>query len=140
MSPGAASRVYRTEPQEIREQPFFANQVVELFVDPAWDPNTLLAAFKRLEQALGREAGVRFGPRVIDIDLLLFGDLRITSDEIVVPHPRMDERAFVLVPLADLAPELDVPGQGRVDRLLARLDCSIEDDIIRQGGEHKPSG
>jgi 2-amino-4-hydroxy-6-hydroxymethyldihydropteridine diphosphokinase len=76
-----------------------------------------------VEQALGRErAGPRFGPRTIDLDLLLYGDETIDAPGLCVPHPRLHERRFALEPLAELDPSLELPGRGPVDTLLAGLD------------------
>ena len=82
-----------------------------------------MGALLAIERDSGRtRSAERFGPRVLDLDLLLYADARIDEPGLHVPHPRLRERAFVLVPLAEIAPALDVPGQGRVDALLARID------------------
>lgn len=115
----AASGVYETDPVG-PAQPLFLNAVVLLETELA--PQELLAVFKRIEKDLGRVERERFGPREIDIDLLVHGDVQLSSDDLEVPHPRLAERAFVLVPLAEVAPELEVPGAGRVADLLTRAD------------------
>src|SRR5699024_11703363 len=90
-------------------------------------------ALQAIESDLGRErTGRRWGPRAIDLDLLLHGQACIDRPELTVPHPRIHERAFVLVPLVELAPELSIPGQGRADALLAQLDDN-ERSGIRPG-------
>jgi 2-amino-4-hydroxy-6-hydroxymethyldihydropteridine diphosphokinase len=101
----AASPVYETDPVggPAGQGPYL-NLVVEL--DTALGPRQLLALARRLEQEAGRVRAERFGPRTLDVDVLLVGDTEVDEDDLVVPHPRMWERRFVLVPLADLAPEL----------------------------------
>jgi 2-amino-4-hydroxy-6-hydroxymethyldihydropteridine diphosphokinase len=101
----AVSPVYETEPVggPAGQRPYL-NLVVEL--DTALAPRTLLDLAHRLEEAAGRERVERWGPRTLDVDVLLVGDLSVDEPDLVVPHPRMWERRFVLAPLADLAPEL----------------------------------
>jgi 2-amino-4-hydroxy-6-hydroxymethyldihydropteridine diphosphokinase len=104
------SSVYDTDPVG-PSQPDFLNAVLEIETTlPAVD---LLARLKAIEAELGRERGERWGPRVIDLDLLLYGDQAIETDALNVPHPEMYERAFVLVPLGELAPELVPEGFDR---------------------------
>ena len=100
------SSVYETAPQgEVLEQPDFLNAVVEIETD--LDPEELLAECKRLEAELGRrEGGVRHGPRPIDIDILLLGDVEYESDRLRIPHRDLEARRFVLEPLRELAPDL----------------------------------
>lgn len=117
------SPLYLTPPWGIAEQPAFVNAVAEVETELA--PLALLQSLLAIERSFGRErSGLRWGPRTLDLDLLLYGDRVLKEDELVLPHPRLAERAFVLRPLADLAPSLHVPGQGRVDALLARVDAS----------------
>jgi 2-amino-4-hydroxy-6-hydroxymethyldihydropteridine diphosphokinase len=105
----AVSRVYETEPVGGPPgQGPYLNVVVEL--DTELDARDLLAVARRLEAAAGRERGVRFGPRTLDVDVLVVGDAVVDDEDLVVPHPRMGERRFVLEPLAELAPELVPPG------------------------------
>jgi 2-amino-4-hydroxy-6-hydroxymethyldihydropteridine diphosphokinase len=118
----ARSRLYRTSPWGITEQPDFINAAARL--ETSLTPRALLDALRTIESRAGRVRGVRNGPRVLDLDLLLYGDRIVDEPDLVVPHPRLHERAFVLLPLADVAPELDVPGHGRVRDLLARVDAS----------------
>jgi 2-amino-4-hydroxy-6-hydroxymethyldihydropteridine diphosphokinase len=102
------SSVYETDPVGYTEQPSFLNQVVQ--VETTLDPETLLSALQRIEQALGRKREVRWGPRTIDIDILLYNDIRVQTEKLTLPHPRMKERTFVLVPLSEVAPSLMLPG------------------------------
>ena len=115
------SSIYETPPWGILDQPRFLNQVVRGSTSLA--PMRLLARLKRIEQEMGRQKTVRFGPRVIDLDILLYGERVIHYRRLQVPHPRMLERAFVLVPLAELSPGLVIPGSGRpVKEILSTLD------------------
>lgn len=134
----AVSRYYFTPPWGDTDQPDFLNAVAP--VRTGLTPEMLLRALLAIESDLGRERrGRRWGPRTIDLDLLLYGNERIERPQLTVPHPRIRERAFVLVPLLELAPDLAVPGQGRADALLARLDDN-ERAGIRPGPEsgYKP--
>ena len=113
-----------TDPVGYRNQPRFLNGVVELETTLA--PRALLAALLELEAAFGRDRGTvpPQGPRTLDLDLLLYGQDRIDEPGLQVPHPRLHERRFVLEPLAELDPALEVPGKGPVETLLAKLDSS----------------
>jgi 2-amino-4-hydroxy-6-hydroxymethyldihydropteridine diphosphokinase len=114
------STIRETEPWGYEEQPRFLNAVVELETD--LPPRELLDRLLDVERELGRtREGPRFGPRTIDLDLLVYGDLQLDEPGLTVPHPRLHERLFVLEPLAELAPSLDVPGKGLVSVLLAGL-------------------
>ncbi len=116
----ARSRIYETEPWGVAEQPRFLNMV--LVGETSLDAPALLRFLKSLERELGRTPGLRYGPRVIDLDILLFDDARIRTPDLIIPHPRLAERRFVLVPLADLAPDLIHPELGvSVRELVARL-------------------
>jgi 2-amino-4-hydroxy-6-hydroxymethyldihydropteridine diphosphokinase len=118
----ACSRLYRTPPWGIIEQPDFVNAAARL--ETSLPPRALLDALRMIETRAGRVRTIRNGPRVLDLDLLLYGDRTVDEPDLVVPHPRLCERAFVLLPLADVAPELEVPGHGRVSGLLARIDTT----------------
>lgn len=115
------SPVYLTEPQGDPDQPWFANQVARLVCPPEMTPLDLLRALQDIEHRLGRtrDAMRRFGPRAMDLDLLAFDAIQCCNDALTLPHPRMHERAFVLVPLCDLEPELELP-DGRTPRELLR--------------------
>ena len=119
---GAArlSTIRETEPWGYADQPPFLNAVAELDTDLS--ATALLERLLEIERTLGRtREGARWGPRTIDLDLLLFGALVIDEPGLTVPHPRLCERLFVLEPLAELAPDADVPGRGPVQALLAKL-------------------
>jgi 2-amino-4-hydroxy-6-hydroxymethyldihydropteridine diphosphokinase len=115
----ARSRLYRTHPFGPVQQGDFINAAAGLLTRlPA---GKLLAALRAIEAAQGRIRAERWGPRTLDLDLLVYGDRCIAEAEIVVPHPGIAERGFVLAPLNDIAPALAVPGMGRVEELLRRL-------------------
>ncbi len=117
------SPVYETPPWGYQEQPAFLNMVVEAQTD--LPPVDLLVYLKGLEVQLGRLPTFNYGPRLIDIDILLYAEQIFSSPELVIPHPRMSERAFVLVPLADLAPDLHHPVTDMtVLEMLAQVDSS----------------
>jgi len=113
----AASRVYETEPQDLAGQPSFLNQVVCL--ETALSPRELLDAAHRIEDDAGRVRDVRFGPRTLDVDILLFQGVESDEPELTLPHPRLWQRAFVLVPLAEVAPPGRFPDAA--DRTGVRL-------------------
>jgi len=116
----AISRVRETDPWGPVEQPRFLNAAAA--VATTLSPRELLDALLAVERELGRtREGPRWGPRTIDLDLLLYGDAQIDEPGLTVPHPRLAERLFVLEPLLDLDPSLVVPGAGNVESLLARL-------------------
>jgi 2-amino-4-hydroxy-6-hydroxymethyldihydropteridine diphosphokinase len=118
----ARSRFYRTPPWGHVEQPDFVNAAIA--VDTSLPALALLDALLATERAFGRvRDGERWGPRTIDLDLLAYGDDVIDDERLTVPHPRIAERAFVLLPLADIAADAVLPGVGRVDDLLARIDA-----------------
>lgn len=116
------SRLYRTPPWGVREQPPFINAAVEL--DTALSPHALLDALLAIEQRAGRVRGERNGPRTLDLDLLHVDGVQLDDPQLTLPHPRMAERAFVLLPLHDIAPTLRLSGQATVAELLARLDLA----------------
>jgi 2-amino-4-hydroxy-6-hydroxymethyldihydropteridine diphosphokinase len=102
------SAVYETEPWGVPDQPDFLNLVT--LVSTSRSPRGILAACKEVEGKLGRVRTERWGPRVIDVDILLYDDLRIEEEDLIIPHPRMLERDFVMVPLMELRPEVPWPG------------------------------
>jgi 2-amino-4-hydroxy-6-hydroxymethyldihydropteridine diphosphokinase len=117
----ALSPVYETPPWGYADQPAFLNMA--LAGETESNPSDLIAFLKNLESELGREKTFRNGPRLIDMDILFFDDLRMDEPGLVIPHPRLHERAFVLVPLNDIAPGLIHPELGRAMRdLLKEVD------------------
>lgn len=123
----AASRLYRTPAWGIADQPDFVNAVACL--QTSLGPRVLLDALLEIERAHGRDrsAGIQWGPRTLDLDLLLYGQQCVDEPGLHLPHPRIGERAFVLVPLYEIAPHSVVPGQGAVADLLHAMETtSIE--------------
>lgn len=116
----AVSQLRETEPVGVVDQPAFLNAAVA--VDTSLDARALLDVLLAIERELGRVRTERWGPRTIDLDLLVFGDETIDEPGLRVPHPRLGERRFALEPLAELAPDLVVPGLGRVADALQPLD------------------
>lgn len=121
-----ASSFYETEPMELRDQPWFLNCAVEVRTDKS--AQELLAGTQKIEHDLGRNRAVHKGPRTLDIDLLLFGNEVIDAAGLVVPHPRMHLRRFVLAPLAELSANLRHP-------LLGKSMCELLADLGAGGGE-----
>ncbi len=108
----AKSALYRTAPVGIADQPEFVNAAARLETTLA--PEALLDALLDIEQAFGRVRAERNGPRTLDLDILLYDELRLATPRLILPHPRLHLRAFVLQPLAELAPDLALPGRGRL--------------------------
>ena len=102
----ARSSIYRTRPVGVEDQPDFLNAVIELRT--SLSPPELLRLCLAVEERVGRERTIRWGPRVIDIDILLYEGVSLKGPDLVIPHPRMLERAFVLVPLAQIAPDIEL--------------------------------
>ncbi|HET6434707.1 MAG TPA: 2-amino-4-hydroxy-6-hydroxymethyldihydropteridine diphosphokinase [Xanthomonadaceae bacterium] len=117
-----ASRLFRTPAWGLTDQPDFVNAVAEL--ETALSPRDLLDGLLAVERAFGRERRERWGPRTLDLDLLLHGDVALDDPGLHLPHPHLHERAFVLLPLAELAPGLAIPGHGRVADLLVAIDTT----------------
>lgn len=115
------SRLYRTPPWGRSDQPDFVNAVAQ--VATSLPARALLDALLAVELEHGRRRdGTRWGPRTLDLDLLVYDDVQLAEPGLILPHPRIVERAFVLLPLAELAPDLAIPGAGRVRELLAAVD------------------
>jgi 2-amino-4-hydroxy-6-hydroxymethyldihydropteridine diphosphokinase len=124
-TPGAnllrLSRVYETEPVGVTEQPRFLNMVIEVEIADELGARDLLRIVKNIETELGRIERERWGPREIDIDVLMVDDEQVKDGDFELPHPRMWERAFVMVPLAELAPELRGPSGETAAEIAERL-------------------
>ncbi len=137
-----ASPIYKTNPQGYKEQDDFYNMALKLSCKKEWTPLSLLRACLDIENSFGRvrnpaldEGELRFGPRNLDIDLLLFGKENLLSQELSLPHPRMFERAFVLVPLVDIEPDMIFYHKGQeitLKELLSRLKYSLDGDHLVQ--------
>lgn len=122
------SRLYRSAAWGVTDQPEFVNAAAQ--IRTTLSPQELIRALLRIERDSGRvrEAGNRWGPRTLDLDLLVYADRMIAEPGLHVPHPHLHERAFVLLPLTEIAPDLEVPGHGPIAALLARVDtrgCSV---------------
>ncbi|MEO5829392.1 MAG: 2-amino-4-hydroxy-6-hydroxymethyldihydropteridine diphosphokinase [Rhodanobacter sp.] len=116
------SSLYRTPPWGVLEQPPFINAAVEL--DTTLSPHDLLDALLAIEQRAGRVRAERNGPRMLDLDLLHVEGVQLDEPQLTLPHPRLAERAFVLLPLCDISPTLRLSGQTTVAEQLSRLDLS----------------
>lgn len=119
----AASPLYETAPAYVVDQPRFVNGALKVATDLV--PSDLLAKLKSIEQAVGRRPGLRYGPRVVDLDILFLGDTVLAEPDLEIPHPRLAERLFVLRPLADIAPGLVHPV---LKRSVADLHAALPDD------------
>jgi 2-amino-4-hydroxy-6-hydroxymethyldihydropteridine diphosphokinase len=128
----AQSSLYRTAPVGYADQPDFINAVAA--VDTALSPRELLDALLATEQQHGRVRTFANAPRTLDLDVLLYGELQMHEDGLTIPHPRMHERAFVLAPLAEIAPHCAIPGRGSVSDLLRGLDAA---GVVRI--DHRPA-
>jgi 2-amino-4-hydroxy-6-hydroxymethyldihydropteridine diphosphokinase len=115
----AVSSLYHTAPVGVTDQAWFLNAVARL--QTSLTPTALLSVTQAIERRLGRTPAPRWGPRVIDIDILLYDAVYLQRPFLTIPHPALHERAFVLVPLQELAPDLQLPGGTRVRNLLATL-------------------
>ena len=135
----ATSPVYLTEPQDDPDQPWFANQVARLVCAPENTPTSLLHDLQRIEQQLGRrrDPGRRYGPRIIDLDLLVFDEVEYADKKLIIPHPRLRERAFVLVPLCDLAADLRLPDGHTPRELLRAVPHAVQGRRIFQSSTRR---
>jgi 2-amino-4-hydroxy-6-hydroxymethyldihydropteridine diphosphokinase len=131
------SSIYDTAPVGKEDQPRFLNAVAEVATELA--PRALMGELLAIEDHCGRIRRDMWGPRTLDLDLLIYGDVEILSEELTVPHRRLADRAFVLVPLAEIAPEVVVPGTGKD---VATLESELGDrvgEVSRIGGPPSPS-
>ena len=116
----AQGGVYETEPQNVKEQKWFVNTAVA--VDTDLPPRVLLEKTCAIENAMGRERNERWGPRVIDIDIVFYGDVKLETPSLTIPHPSTEKRRFVLQPIADIDPDVMHPILGKsVSSLLAKI-------------------
>lgn len=125
------ARLYESQPLGVTDQPWFLNTVVEL--ETTLSPRELLARCKQIERALGRQDRERYGPREIDLDILLYGDIVLHEPDLIIPHPELHRRRFVLVPLLELAPQQIHPATRQpLRRALAALDDAQEVNLYRR--------
>ena len=137
----AVSHPYETAPRDLEDQPAFVNAGARVASD--LDPRALLAAVKEMERALGRDpGGVRFGPRAIDCDLLLWEGGEWEDDALTIPHPRLAERRFALLPLLEIDPDLTLPDGRRLADLAAAIDPAEQpaERLDTPFAERGPSG
>jgi 2-amino-4-hydroxy-6-hydroxymethyldihydropteridine diphosphokinase len=128
-----ASSLYRSAPVGYSNQPDFINAVAEVATGLA--PRELLDALLALEHRRGRVRDFPNAPRTLDLDIILYGDLALHEHGLTIPHPRMHERAFVLVPLAEIAPDASVPGRGAARDLLAGVDTGSVEGVVSMKAE-----
>lgn len=122
------SRCYRSAPWGLPDQPDFVNAVAEL--ETGLQPLPLLRLLLKIEISLGRERqGPQWGPRCIDLDVLTYDELRLESAELILPHPHMHQRAFVLVPLLELEPDFVIPGRGTAAECLEQINPSERAEV-----------
>lgn len=126
------SSIYETEPVGYTDQGNFLNVVIQIHT--SLSAEDLLAVCQEIEQTLGRQRTIRWGPRTVDLDILLYNQEKIETEDLIVPHPRMAERAFVLIPLVEIAPEIQNPLNG--ERYSERLE--EQDTGVKLWTEGKP--
>lgn len=124
---------YKTEPVGYLEQDWFINTVAE--IETILAPRDLLKLLMFIEEKMGRRRAIRWGPRNIDLDILLYGALMVKEPELEIPHPRLTERAFVVVPLAEINPDMILPGGVKAYRLGAKLQA--EQQIVKLSFDNK---
>ncbi|UCE00668.1 MAG: 2-amino-4-hydroxy-6-hydroxymethyldihydropteridine diphosphokinase [Chloroflexota bacterium] len=133
--PLKCSPVYETPPWGYLDQPKFLNQVVEAETDLS--PMELLGLLKEIEGHIGRKKSVRYGPRLIDLDIILYNNEVINTPPLIIPHPHFAERSFVLLPLADLNPDLLHPTNGKsISELLAKVETNGIIQVSPEGCDH----
>ena len=126
------SGIYETQPQDIAGQPWFCNQVILLDVRKFWTPWSLLALLKDIEIRMGRTRTKCKGPRIIDLDILTYGNMIIDRDGLQIPHASMKKRAFVVVPMMDICPEYIFPNGESLRNVSDKLEFRLEQNRIYQ--------
>lgn len=124
------SSIYLTEPVGYEDQPWFHNCAAEL--ETILSPDQLLTALQNIENELGRERIIRWGPRTVDLDILLYDRLLTNSDQLIIPHPRMEGRSFVMIPLAEIAGEALFPDGRSINEVKNKLDSTKKYSCIRE--------
>jgi 2-amino-4-hydroxy-6-hydroxymethyldihydropteridine diphosphokinase len=128
----ATSALYETAPWGMTDQPAFLNQAVKVITE--LEPHEVLQEIRKIEDDAGRQRHIRWGPRTLDIDILLYDDIGLDTEELTIPHPRLPLRRFALVPLAEIAGQLVHPSERRtIDELLASCPDQTEVSILPDG-------